>query len=502
MDSREHYLQIEKRTNSILVKAYVSVLVIGIIIFLSAEILAISGVHKWFKTGLICSIMAFASIVPFLLRKLKVSEKIITFVIINIFIATNIYLLFAYPSSQSLWAISLGIIAFEILYLNKFILFYSIIIFILANVAFLYINQSLLNQPIVSMLIERISVMVIFSFIAYALGNTYKKTIEFTINQMDTINIQNDVNKSMIENISKASNDLNTLGYQVNVSVEDSSKGLEEIAANASSMSNNSNHTANYTENVYNKIESFKKSINYLSDNVTVIGDYIGNIKIQANDSQKSTGVLKNAMDEIQESTKFLTDSISQIQEDSNNIQIVVNQIQEIASQTDLLALNASIEAARAGEEGRGFAVVAGEVGKLSLRVKELSTGIIDIIRSNKETVSNSVKAINKTSLKVDNGINVTGDIMRKSNEISKFVEDSTTKIVDIIKKTKEQVSFTDEFLGDVERIISLTGETNEEIEKSVSVIQELSSSMDSIRNSMNTLWDMIEDLNKLCNMK
>jgi len=201
MDSKQYYLQIEKRTNTILIRAYMAILVIGITAFLIAEILAISGAHKWLKTGIVCTIMVFASIVPYLLRKLKVSENIITFVIINIFIATNIYVLFAYPESQSLWAISLSVIALEILYLNRFILSYSIVTFILANIVFISINHSLLNQSIVYMLIERISVMVIFSFIAYALSNMYRKIIEFTLNQMDTINNQNDINKNMIQNI-------------------------------------------------------------------------------------------------------------------------------------------------------------------------------------------------------------------------------------------------------------------------------------------------------------
>lgn len=156
-----------------------------------------------------------------------------------------------------------------------------------------------------------------------------------------------------------------------------------------------------------------------------------------------------------------MAEAMNRISETSLKIGTVITEIEDIASQTNLLSLNASIEAARAGEAGRGFAVVADQIrtlaeqsAKAAVNTKELIEGSIHEVKVGNEAtertekvlveVVDAIQGIAKTSKKLSEDSKQQAESMEQANA-------GVTRIADIVQSnsaTAEETSATSEELS------------------------------------------------------
>lgn len=195
-------------------------------------------------------------------------------------------------------------------------------------------------------------------------------------------------------------------------------------------------------------------SIEKLSSNIIEMAQHVKEESEIAEKANKMVELVGKETIKGMEQMEHMIQAMNQIAGSSNEIVKVIRSIEDIASQTNLLSLNASIEAARAGEAGRGFAVVAGEVANLA---------------------SESVEAVNHTTVLIDNSRQAVGkgsNIVEETAEMLKKVEAGVKQIIDIIhsivQTSKEQAKFIESITREVTQIsqvvmtVSATAEESE----------------------------------------
>ncbi|MDR2889581.1 MAG: methyl-accepting chemotaxis protein [Lachnospiraceae bacterium] len=168
--------------------------------------------------------------------------------------------------------------------------------------------------------------------------------------------------------------------------------------------------------------------------------------QVNAANMKQATGQTTLAADEIRNSNTKMTELIgamSEIDEISQKINLIIATIEDIASQTNLLSLNASIEAARAGDSGRGFAVVADQIGKLAGQSAEAA-------KDTKQLIETTLAAIGKGNQLTNETANSLNQVMETINEI----RDAAMGMTQIFNDQADVIEQVNQGLGLIANII------------------------------------------------
>jgi len=211
----------------------------------------------------------------------------------------------------------------------------------------------------------------------------------------------------------------------------------------------------------------------------------------------------------IREKVAFSAEKVQAMGQRSAQIGAIVETIQDIASQTNLLALNAAIEAARAGEHGKGFAVVADEVRKLAERSAAATREIGGLVREIQQTVEEAVHAMQESAAEVERGVqqaNLSGgalsDIMDGIKAMREAAEESVRAAQHMATLAESLVAAADEVSAIAEENTAATEEMSagaqeiaQAVEAIASVSEENSAAVEEVSASAEEMSAQVEEV-------
>jgi len=244
-----------------------------------------------------------------------------------------------------------------------------------------------------------------------------------------SINEMIDKLSTMIKQLMDSTDTVSYTSKIINASVFNSSNAIDEFSTMLEKINGNSSEQNNLVLEADKSISRLAKSIKVIrehlaeqsnsvatiSSSVTQMTANIGSVAETAERARGSAEILTQKSEQGKQSIENAIKTMQEIQKSSAEVQEFVDIIKNLASQTNLLSMNAAIEAAHAGEYGQGFAVVAEEVRNLAESSAKSARNIQQHIQEMIVTIDNGVETINSAGESFM-------DISRKVEETANFV--------------------------------------------------------------------------------
>ena len=385
-------------------------------------------------------------------------------------------------------------------------------------------TQAVKNSALLIMIVSLLASAVVLLFITIVISRSIDSNVKSFRNSLDkiaqgrigirvkqnrkdefsqfgeSINKFLDTLQHIIVELQNMSNVLSDKGIELEDEADKTQSATENISSALSDISHGATAQAG-------DIEDSSQQIIGMCDNISNIIKSVGQLSETSEQMNRNSSEASNIVKELADTSDMTSAAFDKIaaqiiktNESVVKIQEAVDLIASIASQTNLLSLNASIEAARAGEAGRGFAVVASEIQKLSEQTNT-SAGIIDtIIVTLSQESEETVRSINDVTTMIQDQKQKLEETQDKFKAVNEGIK-STDREMNGVLSQADDCSKAGEHAVDLMTNLSAIAEENAaSTEQTSASMAELDSGTSSLADTARELKRLSDSLNESLN--
>ena len=278
-------------------------------------------------------------------------------------------------------------------------------------------------------------------------------------------------------------------GY-ISESIQNTNQAIDDLAQGATNSANETETMNEKITELGGVIEVEKTGVQKLEEAVSAMAKYSSGAAESIQELERITSVTIEAIDVVSEQTNRNNNSAADI---NKTIEI----IKGLASQTNLLSLNASIEAARAGENGKGFAVVASEIQKLAEQSNDAAGEIQRIIGELLMDSEKTVQIMQDVNTLVGEQSRKLKQTKSKFEDVSKGIRSSMSDIKEIEKKAEILNHARGEIIETIQSLSAISEENAAASQETTAATEELKATIEGLAMDAETLKELAVKLEK-----
>ena len=329
---------------------------------------------------------------------------------------------------------------------------------------------------------------------------------------MMNLNTAIENNHTMICLLKDEADKMNSIGSQLSSSMEETAAAIKQIGENVKGVKEKAmSQAAGVTETVAT-VEQINGRLSRLVSSIEMQTESINESSVVITRMAENTVKIAKTLDQNNELIKTVygqtkvgkdgartaNEIVKQIAEKSASLLEASQIIQNIASQTNLLAMNAAIEAAHAGESGKGFAVVADEIRKLAEGSNLQGKQIAAVIKETTEIIHNITEAGSRAEKTFIDVYNLVSQISEKEDsilEVMREQEENGKHVLDAIKRINDVTSEIDSASAEM---LEGGNQIGQEMQKLAEITLETTDSMNEIASGADQITIAVKEVSDI----